>query len=495
MINKPAVVIFFNDWKVYPHGVNAGGGESATMALAREIYKKGHRVIACANLPDGETLKDGIEFWNFGQDYSLHSIEKRLRDIGPYYCLCATLVSPILLLREHENCLSRILINHAPSAHASGLEPSTVMALIDYMACVSHAQRSMILGRGSDPEKIVVIRNGFDPEIFPYAGPESRDWNELIFIGRVEPAKGIHLLVQVFGQLKAEYPELKLSVYGDTSFWPDFVKQIPSLESTMPGLKFKGKVPQRELASNLRKAGLLVFPSISFESAGLAVVDAQASGCPVVAFGVGGVPEYLDSNLGEVIYERTPEALIAGIRKMLRDRPTMISISEKAGQLGRSRPWSKVAEEMISLAEKAANKKSPSAKQNPLPPSINRIKHFTEVDPRLLLEDHELVAQSLEYGDKELEIVINNGVTEAWPHLVKGLRLEKHCKYEEAIQAYKQAVTQSRSEDWQAFFRLALIHADRKEIGLAASYAKTVLELKPTFPLRNQLQKLISLES
>jgi glycosyltransferase involved in cell wall biosynthesis len=495
MNKKPTVVIFFNDWKVYPHGVNAGGGESATMALAREIYKKGHRVIACANLPEGETSKDGIEFWNFGQDYSLHLIEKRLRDIGLYYCLCATLVSPLMLLREHENCLARILINHAPSAHASGLEPTTVMELIDYMACVSHAQRSMILGRGSDPDKIVVIRNGFDPEIFPYAGPESRDWNELVFIGRVEPAKGIHILVQVFGQLKAEYPELKLSVYGDTSFWPDFVKQIPSLESTMPGLKFKGKVPQRELAANLRKAGLLVFPSISFESAGLAVVDAQASGCPVVAFGVGGVPEYLDSNLGDVIYERTPEALIAGIRKLLRDRPRMVSISEKAAQLGRSRPWAKVAEEMISLADKVAQKKTSSNKQKGMPTSIGRMKNFAEVDPRLLLEDHDRVAQSYDYTETELEIIINEGVTEAWPHLVKGLRLEKHGSYEEAIQAYKEAATRSKSEDWQAFFRLALIHADRKEISLAATYAKSVLERAPTFPLRSQLQKLISLES
>jgi glycosyltransferase involved in cell wall biosynthesis len=186
MNNKATVVFFFNDWKVHPSGVNAGGGESATMALARAIAQQGYRVIACANLPQGECSHNGIEFWNFGPAYALHDIEKRLRDIGPYHALCATLVHPLLLLRDHKHCISRIVINHAPSPHASGIEPTTAIELVDYMLCVSEAQRSIIIGRQVEPTKLAVVRNGFDPEIFPYAGPAERDWNQLIFIGRVD---------------------------------------------------------------------------------------------------------------------------------------------------------------------------------------------------------------------------------------------------------------------------------------------------------------------
>jgi len=85
MRTKPAVVIFFNDWAVYPTGVNAGGGESATIALARAIKGLGHRVIACAYLPEGECEVDGIEFWNFGSDYNLQLIAKRLEGELEYH--------------------------------------------------------------------------------------------------------------------------------------------------------------------------------------------------------------------------------------------------------------------------------------------------------------------------------------------------------------------------------------------------------------------------
>jgi glycosyltransferase involved in cell wall biosynthesis len=348
MKDKPTVVIFFNDWEVFPEGVNAGGGETSTLALAREIVGLGYRVIACANLPKGECNAHGIQFWNFGSSYALHEIEKRLRDIGDYYAVCATLVHPVLLLKSHPNCRAAIVINHAPSAYASGLEPVTVLEVVDRMLCVSHAQRLMIAGQKPPSEKMVVVRNGFSPDIFTYAGPEDRDWNQMIFVGRLEVPKGIHVLLQVFADLKRDFPELKLSVFGAEAHWAEFNAQKEQMMRDMPGLVFHGKVPQHELAMHMRKAGLLVFPSISFETAGLAIVDAQASGCPVVGFGVGGVPEYLqDGVLGEVVYERTPQALREAISRLLSDRARLEQFSRNGLAYGRNRTWRVVAQDVL----------------------------------------------------------------------------------------------------------------------------------------------------
>lgn len=493
MSQTPTVVLFFNDWKVYPHGVNAGGGESATMALGRSIARLGYRVIACANLPEGETRKDGVEFWNFGGAYELHSIERRLREIGPYHCLCATLVHPLLHLREQENCLSRILINHAPSAHGSGLEPATVMSLVDYMICVSHAQRSLILKRGIDGDKLVVVRNGFDEAVFPYAGPENRDWDQLIFIGRVEAAKGIHVLTQAFGELKREFPSLKLDVFGDESYWPEFTSRKQELLAKFPGLTFNGKVPQRQLSERLRTAGLLVFPSLTFETAGLAVVDAQASGCPVVAFGVGGVPEYLvEGKLGEVMYDKTPEALRDCIATLLRNRDRLREMSRLGATLGRERPWSKVAEEVLMYAERAAAWRTGSIRSI-LPESLQRIGKASGIAVEKLLEDHEFAAFPHIFSDGDLSRALTLPHREAWPHLVRGIRLEKSGSVDQAIEAYKNAASSSAGDDWQAFFRLALVHADRQELLEASRCAQEVLARSPQFPFRSQLEQLISM--
>jgi len=492
MNTKPAVVLFFNDWVVHPGGVNAGGGESATMALARAIAALGYRVIACANLPDGECSMHGIEFWDFGPDYTLDTVSKRLEAIGDYYCIAATLAHPFLFVRNHANCLARILINHSPGVASSGIETGTVVRMIDYMLCVSDTQRSILLSYRVAPDKIKVVKNGFDPEIFTYAGPEGRDWDQLIFIGRVEAPKGVHVLIQVFGELKIEFPNLKLSIFGDESFWPEFTSHKHELMRKLPGLQFHGKVPQVELAEHLRKAGLLVFPSQSFETAGLAVVDAQASGCPVVANGVGGVPEYVfEKRLGELVHDKNPKALRETIAMLLRDRPRLIKMSEAAETLGRQRPWQVVAQEVLSWADKAASARRPLPLEV-LPKSVLQIKHFDSAPVTDILAAHELVAQKTELSDVALHEARRFREHDAWPYLIEGVRLESSGEIERAIEAYHQAAERSSTGDWQAFFRLALLHAERKELPLARKYAEKVIERSPKFLYRAELEQLIA---
>jgi glycosyltransferase involved in cell wall biosynthesis len=492
MLTKPAVVIFFNDWAVYPSGVNAGGGESATMALARAIKGLGYRVIACAHLPTGDCEHEGIEFWNFGPEYALHEIAKRLEELPAYHCIAATLVHPFLHIRAQPNCLSRILINHSPALVSSGLETTTVLHAIDYMLCVSDIQRSIILSRKVDGERIKVVRNGFDPEVFTYAGPEGRDWDQLIFIGRVDAPKGIHVLLQVFGELKGEFPNLKLAVFGDESYWPEFTSHKYELMRKLPGLQFHGKVPQREIARQLQTAGMLVFPSQTFETAGLAVIDAQASGCPVVANGVGGVPEYLvEKELGDLVYDKSPTALRDAIAALLRDKPRLRKMSESARLLGRTRPWSVVAEEVMHWAEQAASTRI-GISVDQLPAGVQQIKNVHTASAHEVLLAHELMTKSDEFSDDHLEKALMFYNRDAWPHLINGFRCEESGSVDQAIESYRQAAEKSIRGDWQAFFRLALVHAERKELPLARGYAERVIEEAPGFELRAQLEQLIS---
>lgn len=488
---KPTVVIFFNDWKVFPNGVNSGGGESATLALARRIVGLGYRVIACANLPEGDTEAHGIEFWNFGGDYSLHRMEKRLRDIGPYYCLCATLAHPLLFLREHEHCLARMIINHSPGTHPSGLEPTTINEFVDYTLCVSLWQRELLKGTGASPEKLAVVRNGFEAEIFPYAGPEGRDWNRLVFIGRLEASKGIHVLVQVFGMLKQEFPDLTLSVFGDDQRWPEFSSKREEFVKRFPGLQFHGKVSQTRISEELRRAGLLVFPSISPESAGLAVVEAQASGCPTIAFNCGGVIDYISPNVGQVVSEINPEALRDGIAGMLRDRARMIERS-RAAVHQRGRTWEVVAREVISYCEMAVERRSNQV-IDVLPESVRRVDKVRGIAPETLLLDHEALLDSNALPEWALEKILAHNESRAWPYFIRGLRLENQGEHSEALRAYREAASRSSEADWQPFFRLAMLHIDRKDIAEASRCAQIVLERSPTFPMRQHMERIVSL--
>lgn len=492
---KPVVVIFFNDWRVFPQGTNAGGGESSTLALAKAIRNKGYRVIACANLPEGEGEFEGIEFWNFGASYDLAKIERRLRDLPAYHCICATLVHPLLFVQQHQNCLSRVVINHAPSAHASGLEPTTVMKNIDAMICVSSAQRALLLNPDIDSSKLVVVKNGFDPEVFSYAGPEHRDWNQLIFIGRVEPPKGIHILLQAYTSLLNEFPELRLSVFGDERYWPSFSSQKKALCDQFSGLKFHGKVPQKELARHLQRAGLLVFPSISFESAGLAVVDAQASGCPVLGFGVGGVPEYLvDGVLGKVLHERTVDSLRESLRSLLRDRKMLAGMSAQGKVYGRNRPWSVVADDVIEILDGVLSRKSlmREGEQN-MPPVLRCIQSCIQQPVSEVLEAHERISSRELFSDSMIDSYVAADPRGSWVPLVKGIRYEQAGEVQEATDCYMHASRICDATDWQPLFRLTLLYAESGQVAEAAESAQVLLRAQPDFHFRTELEKLVEL--
>ncbi len=489
------VVIFFNDWKVYPGGINAGGGEAATMALARAIARRGKRVIVCANLPDGECSRNNIEFWNFGSAYVLHEIEKRLRDIGPYCCIAATLVHPFLLLREHTNCQAKIIMNHSPSAYASGLEPQTVMEIVDSVVCVSLAQRSMLLTRGNSPEKLVIIKNGFDPEIFTYAGPEGRDWNQLIFIGRLEAPKGIHIAVAALSKLKDRFPNLKLAAYGDTNSWPEFAQRIPALQQSIPGFVYHGKVPQQQLATELRHAGILVFPSISFETAGLSIIDAQASGCPVVAFGIGGVPEYLiDKKCGELTYGNTENDLADSLSKLLSNIPLLEQMSRNCETLGRVQTWDKSAEELLALAEAIISKKSYAIElkaMTSMPVSCQRTISWRENTVERLVDDHEIISSGGAISIDEIEHYCQILSNYSAPYLWRGLWLERQGQRDEALNSYHQAFSRSDPIDWQALFRLTMLQVESGKPAAARQSAEEILRRLPMFPFANQLKAIV----
>jgi hypothetical protein len=368
-----------------------------------------------------------------------------------------------------------------------------VLELVDYMACVSTWQRRLIEGCGVDSEKMVVVHNGFDPSTFPYAGPAGRDWNQIVFIGRVEPAKGIHVLVHAFGELKGYFPDLKLAVYGDETRWAEFASNKDEILRRFPGITFHGKVPQAELSRALRSAGLLAFPSMSYESAGLAVVEAQASGCPVVAFDAGGTADYLDPRLGILLKEKDKpmEMLRDTIAALLRDRARVVEMSRMAETYGRECTWEKTARGVMDLAERAAARRLIGAAPE-LPEPIRRVRNVREVSVETLLRDHDRIAQQEFVPDTELASIVAGRPGEAWPYFVRGLRLESAGHAAAAETAYKEAVERANAHDWQPYFRLALLHADRRQLAAASACARVVLERVPQFPLRAHLEQLIA---
>ena len=121
-----------------------------------------------------------------------------------------------------------------------------------------------------------------------------------------------------------------------------------------------------------------------------------------------------------------------------------------------------------------------------------RIKNVKTMSVTDVLRAHEIIAKGTEFTDTEIEKALKLYDGDAWPYIVNGVRKEECGDIDQAIDLYRKAAERSVSGDWQAFFRLALVHAERKELPVARIYAEKVIEQSPRFLYREELEKLIS---
>jgi glycosyltransferase involved in cell wall biosynthesis len=328
---QPFYLIVHSDHPLNPHGPNSGA-EMATLNQARYLVRAGRRVVVAASLVQPVERDRGVEFWDLGPSYDVEAALDRADGEGDYYLIAAGRAIALMMSRRRPRCLKRLLVTHDRCAGDSGIKPGVLPYLADSILCVSRAQREKLISEGAPGEIMVVVHNGVDFSIF-YPGPaEERHPRRLLFSGALVPDKGLHLLIRSFVDLRAKYPDLLLDVYGSASLWSrtEYL-DIESLARQVPGLSFHGKQGQTVIADGLRRSALCVVPSIWFDPYPLTSLEAQGCGCPVVAFGVGGLPEgIIQGKTGVVVDEIEQDALTRALDVLLSQPELLRQMSQNA---------------------------------------------------------------------------------------------------------------------------------------------------------------------
>ena len=138
----------------------------------------------------------------------------------------------------------------------------------------------------------------------------------LLFVGRLERAKGTELLIAAFAKLASNRESLMLALIGDGSQRSAMREQ--AREAGLDArLLFPGWVDHDALPAWLRAADVLLLPS-DYEGLPTAVIEALACAVPVVATAVGGLPGLIrEGENGLLLRERTSDALAAATAKAL----------------------------------------------------------------------------------------------------------------------------------------------------------------------------------
>ena len=174
----------------------------------------------------------------------------------------------------------------------------------------------------------------------------------LLYVGRLSHEKQIEHIRPTLEQL----PNTRLALVGDGPARPALERYFAGLPVT-----FMGYLRGKRLSQTYASADIFVFPS-RLETFGLVVIEAMAAGLPVVAARVGGVGDMVSEGVNGYTFESGDRAmLLAGLRKIARDRDTMRRMGQQARAYAEGQSWEAIMDEVIELYASLIEEQRPQA--------------------------------------------------------------------------------------------------------------------------------------
>jgi lipopolysaccharide heptosyltransferase II len=182
-------------------------------------------------------------------------------------------------------------------------------------------------------ENIRLIPRSVDLKRYPFMprAPKQKKECRIVVVGRIAPIKGQVYFLKAMAKVLRSMPSVKAWIIGGISPGKDSYMEELEVWTRRLGLssavEFLGN--RRDIPQLLSQADVLVMPSIAEEAFGRVIVEAQASGVPVVATKVGGVVEIIDDNEdGLLVHPKDHEGLAEAVLKVLRSSELASRLSE-----------------------------------------------------------------------------------------------------------------------------------------------------------------------
>jgi len=230
---------------------------------------------------------------------------------------------------------------------------------LDLIFVPSHSTAEELQQHGVEAAKMQVFPRGVDLSRF---NPAKRNGYleshyalqagiKLLYVGRVSKEKNLELLGQVFKELLKRYPDLHLIVVGDGPYLETMREELAGT----PCL-FTGYLEGEDLAAVFASCDLFVFPSTT-DTFGNVVLEAQASGIPVIVSDSGGPQEnVIPGQTGFIVPGNDADSLLVAIEALLADPVRLKQMGQAARHYVQARSFENAFQATWKLYEQAATK-------------------------------------------------------------------------------------------------------------------------------------------
>jgi glycosyltransferase involved in cell wall biosynthesis len=212
---------------------------------------------------------------------------------------------------------------------------------LDTVFINSEEYKQSWIKRGFDPSKLKILPRGLDTELFHPGRRDSAFFEKfgasngevrLLYVGRISREKDLDLLAGAYRRLRKEGLPVQLFVVGHGPY-------SEALAKSLPDAFFTGYLSGTELATAYASADIFVFPSTT-DTFGNVILEAQASGLPVVVSDSGGPKELVaDKANGLITRSHDVEDFTRAIRALVADRALRERMANSARDSVTDRSW------------------------------------------------------------------------------------------------------------------------------------------------------------
>lgn len=284
-----------------PYQRSLGGSQSALCYLAEALAARGHRVFLF-NHGAASGMSRGVACLSLAREPG-ELIQAMIREIDVLVVLnnagAAEMLRP---LRQAGGPRCVLWSGHdVTQPGVSDLAHPDNAAFWDGFALVSQWQAERYVARFHLPvSRVFLARNAVSPcfqGLFaPGEAMAPHKAEPPVVVYASPPDRGLELLLEAFPRLRAAVPGVRLLVFSDFAVYrvaradDPFVPLYERCAAT-EGVEFRGSVSQTELALAMKGASCLTYPCTVQETSCIAVMEAMAAGCVVIATPMGALPE------------------------------------------------------------------------------------------------------------------------------------------------------------------------------------------------------------
>ncbi len=351
-------ILFVSDF-YYPH---IGGVTEHIYHLANEFENMGHIVSILTADIKGDLKPDERRVIRLGKSMVVHMNQSnarvtgwvslsRLSKIVNDYDLIHIhgIIAPTLPLLSLKVSRKTNIFTFHPTFESSNLYKIFKNYLWHYLKKIHGKIAVSVTARDSIckyfPDDYRIIPNGVDPDRFKNTGAKRNPF-EILFVGRIEPRKGLQFLVDALPEIKQNFPKVKLTVAGGG--YKGMRLSVP--EKVRDSIEFLGFVPPADLPGIFSRASVFVSPAITGESFGIVLLESMATQTPVIASDIPGYRCVIrDRDNGILVKPGDSKDIAEKVIRLFEDK-NLCKILVKGGQKTvRKYAWSNVARDIVNF--------------------------------------------------------------------------------------------------------------------------------------------------